>query len=59
VVGKHDGQNDGSVLLSETHLEGLKDTVEMPVAHSEMLISSEVVSQIEHFIRQGQFKSSS
>jgi len=56
VVGKHDGQNDGSVLMSETHLEGLKDSVELPVAHSEMLISSEVIGQIEHFIKQGEFK---
>ncbi len=56
VVGNHAGRNDGSVLLSETRLEGLQDSIELPVAHSEMLISSEVVTQIEHFINQGNFR---
>jgi pimeloyl-ACP methyl ester carboxylesterase len=55
VIGKHAGRNDGSVLLSETRLDGLQDSVEMPVAHSEMLISSEVVTQVEHFIKNGSF----
>ena len=55
VVGKHVGRNDGSVLLSETHLDGLQDSIEMPVAHSEMLISSEVVTQVQHFLNKGCF----
>lgn len=56
VVGKHADRNDGSVLLSETLLDGLQDSIELPVAHSEMLISSEVEAQVEHFIRHGHFK---
>jgi len=55
VVGKHDEPNDGSVAVSETQLEGLADSIELPVAHSEMLLSSEVVNQLEHFLLNGSF----
>jgi pimeloyl-ACP methyl ester carboxylesterase len=56
VLGKHDEPNDGSVAVSETQLEGLADSIELPVAHSEMLLSSEVVYQVEHFLLSGGFK---
>ena len=59
VFGKHDEPNDGSVTVSETELEGLADSIELPVAHSEMLLSSEVVNQLEHFLLNGGFKHSS
>lgn len=55
LVGKHAGRNDGSVLASETHLDGLQDAIEMPVAHSEMLVSAKVEAQLEHFLRHGCF----
>ena len=54
--GKHDEPNDGSVAISETQLEGLSDGIELPVAHSEMLLSSEVVEQVEQFVLHGEFK---
>lgn len=57
VAGKHAEANDGSVLISETRMEGLKDRVELPVAHSEMLISSAVADQAEYFIQHGRFNS--
>jgi pimeloyl-ACP methyl ester carboxylesterase len=56
VLGKHDEPNDGSVAVSETQLEGLADSIELPVAHSEMLLSSRVVNQVEHFVLNGGFK---
>ncbi len=59
IVGKHAEANDGSVLISETRMKGLKDRIELPVAHSEMLISSEVADQAEHFILHGRFNSGS
>jgi len=59
IVGKHDEPNDGSVAVSETQLEGLADAIELPVAHSEMLLSSEVVVQVEQFILHGKFKHNS
>lgn len=56
VAGKQDEPNDGSVGLSETWLEGLKDTIELHVSHSGMLVSHEVVAQVEQFILLGKFK---
>ena len=56
VAGKQHEPNDGSVCVSETWLHGLKDTVELPVSHSGMLVSQEVVTQVEQFILFGRFK---
>jgi pimeloyl-ACP methyl ester carboxylesterase len=55
MAGKQTEPNDGSISISETALEGLKDTVELEVAHSEMLISAEVVQQVEQFLVRGEF----
>lgn len=55
IAGKHGEPNDGSVTVAETELEGLKDRLELQVAHTEMLISSEVVGQVDHFLRLGKF----
>lgn len=55
VAGPQGEANDGSVAVSETELEGLKDAVEMDVSHSEMLVSAEVVEQVEHFLLHGEF----
>ena len=56
VAGKQDEPNDGSVGISETWLDGLKDTIELPVSHSGMLVSHEVVAQVEQFVLFGKFK---
>lgn len=56
IAGKQQEPNDGSVCVSETELDGLKDTVNLEVSHSEMLISNEVVDQLEHFLLLGNFK---
>lgn len=56
VAGKQNEPNDGSVCVSETWLDGLKDTIELPVSHSGMLVSLEVVAQVEQFILFGRFK---
>jgi len=56
ITGKQDEPNDGSIRISETELAGLKDTVELPVAHSEMLVSARVVDQVEQFLVYGSFK---
>jgi len=55
VFGKYDEPNDGSIAVSETQLEGLTDSIELPVAHSEMLLSSAVVRQVEAFLLNGKF----
>lgn len=56
MTGKRDEPNDGSVSVSETELDGLKDSVELAVAHSEMLVSAAVVEQVEQFLLYGKFK---
>lgn len=58
IVGGHNEPNDGSIAISETQLEGLKDSIELPVAHTEMLISALVLEQAEHFVMHGSFNHS-
>jgi hypothetical protein len=36
----------------------LKDSIELAVAHSEMLVSTEVIEQLEQFLLNGKFKKS-
>lgn len=55
VTGGQGEPNDGSVAVSETELDGLKDAVEMDVSHTEMLISAGVVEQVEYFLLHGEF----
>jgi len=56
LAGKQAEPNDGSIRVSETELEGLSDTVELEVAHSEMLVSKAVVEQVESFLSTGRFR---
>jgi len=56
IVGGDGEPGDGTVAKSETELDGLKDSVELNVAHTEMLISAEVVEQLEQFLLHGEFK---
>ena len=56
IAGRRGEPNDGSVTVSETELDGLKDSVELAVAHSEMLVSAKVVEQVEQFLLHGGFK---
>jgi pimeloyl-ACP methyl ester carboxylesterase len=55
IAGKSDEPNDGSVTVRETQLDGLKDHIKLEVAHTEMLISTEVVEQVDHFLLSGLF----
>ena len=55
IAGKHGEPSDGSVTVSETELVGLKDSVELDVSHTEMLVSAEVVEQVEQFLFHGKF----
>jgi len=56
VVGRHAEPSDGTVTVRETQLEGLKDSIELAVAHTEMLVSLAVVEQVEQFLECGKFK---
>ncbi len=47
--------NDGVVSVGETHVPGMREHVVLPVSHSQMLISGEVVRQACAFLKHGRF----
>ena len=55
LVTTFDGDNVGSVAVSETRLDGAKDHICMPVSHKGMLVSSDVADQAAAFLRRGEF----
>ena len=55
LVTKFDGENDGTVAVTETQLAGAKDHICMDVSHKSMLVSSAVVDQAAAFLKRGEF----
>ncbi|MGD9264762.1 MAG: hypothetical protein PVJ71_03170, partial [Lysobacterales bacterium] len=55
VTGPAGEPSDGTVTVSETELEGLTDSVELGVSHTEMLLSQDVARQIGEFLAHGEF----
>jgi len=55
LVTKFKGENDGTVAVDETRLDGAKDHICMDVSHTSMLISSAVVAQAAAFLKRGEF----
>jgi pimeloyl-ACP methyl ester carboxylesterase len=49
------GPGDGVVLVEETRHPRLADHLAMPVAHSEMLVSRAVATQVATFLQSGRF----
>jgi pimeloyl-ACP methyl ester carboxylesterase len=47
--------SDGTLLVSETKLDGAKDHIVMPVSHTGMVFSADVAAQIAKFLREGRF----
>lgn len=47
--------NDGAVALAETHLPEARDSIALPVAHSQMLVSGACSRQVIAFLRSGRF----
>lgn len=47
--------NDGVVAVAETRLPAARDTIVLPVAHSQMLLSPACADQIAAFLRTGHF----
>lgn len=48
--------NDGTVAVAETECPGMTDHITLPVTHTGMLFSKEVVEQIATFLREGYFR---
>ena len=47
--------NDGTIAVSETRLEGARDHLVMPVSHKGLLVSRDVADQVAAFLRRGEF----
>ncbi len=54
-VAEFNEDNDGTIAVSETQLEGARDHLTMPVSHKGMLVSPDVVDQAAAFLKRGEF----
>ncbi|MFW2176876.1 MULTISPECIES: esterase/lipase family protein [unclassified Moraxella] len=50
-----DGQNDGTVFVSETRLANAKDHIVLPVSHTGMIFDANVAEQVAYFLIHEQF----
>jgi pimeloyl-ACP methyl ester carboxylesterase len=57
VLGRFEGDHDGTVAVEETRLPGLADHCVVEANHTGLLFSVEVAQQVAHFLRHGQFAS--
>jgi pimeloyl-ACP methyl ester carboxylesterase len=55
LVANFDEDNDGTIGVSETRLEGATDHLILPVSHKGMLVSADVADQSAAFIKRGKF----
>jgi pimeloyl-ACP methyl ester carboxylesterase len=55
IVTKFEGKNDGTVAVAETRLPGAKDHICLPVNHTGLVMSKDVVDQSANFLRRGEF----
>lgn len=56
VIGRIEGENDGTVAVAETHLPGLADHCVVPTSHTGMLFSRAAAEQAIAFLRDGHFR---
>ncbi len=54
-VAEFEEDNDGTVAVSETQLQGVRDHLVMSVSHNGMLLSGRVVDQAAAFLKRGEF----
>ena len=53
--GFPDVPSDGTVALTETVVDGMKDFIQLPTSHTFMMWNTQVLEQVVHFLRFGQF----
>lgn len=56
VLGRFDGESDGTVAVAETRLEGLADHVVLPTSHTGLAFSPLAARQVIAFLREGRFE---
>ncbi len=54
-VANFEEDNDGTIAVSETRLDGATDHMVMPVSHKGMLVSKDVADQVGAFLKRGEF----
>ncbi len=55
LVANFEEDNDGTIGVSETRLDGISDHLTMAVSHKGMLVSAAVADQAAAFIKRGEF----
>jgi pimeloyl-ACP methyl ester carboxylesterase len=55
IAGVDSRASDGTVLVEETHIDGAKERLLLPVSHTGMQFSSEVAARTAAFLRNGSF----
>ncbi len=55
MIGTLDGENDGTVAVAETRLDGMRDHCVLDVTHTGLLFSPEVARHVARFLERGSF----
>ncbi len=55
LVTSFEGENDGTVAVSETKLPGIKDHICLAVTHKGLVVSNNVIDQAAAFLKRGEF----
>ena len=55
LVISFEGENDGTVAVSETRLPGIKDHICLPVNHKGLVVSNNAIDQAAAFFKRGEF----
>jgi pimeloyl-ACP methyl ester carboxylesterase len=50
------GEDDGKVSVERARLEGMSDFLTVPATHTFLMQNQEVMHQVAHFLREGQFR---